>query len=77
VHILVVLILWFRSIPPFQQVVVLNRLNTDNFIEPITTDLEMEIVQPYLLFRNKEEEITGVWFYKKAEQLKISEVIQG
>ena len=55
----------------------LNRLNTDNFIEPITTDLEMEIVQPYLLFRNKEEEITGVWFYKKAEQLKISEVIQG
>lgn len=57
--------------------IVLNRLSTDNFVEPITNELEMEVVQPYLLFRNKLGEITGVWFYKKTEQAKITQVIQG
>ncbi|KAL6052156.1 mRNA-decapping enzyme 1B [Balamuthia mandrillaris] len=65
-----------RDLAPFYRVVVLNRLSTTNWIETISSELQLEIVEPYLLLKNKDGEITGIWFYNNEEQQRIITLIQ-
>jgi hypothetical protein len=65
-----------RSCFPHYQLVVLNRLSTENFCENLSPQLQMKANEPYLLFRNADNEITGIWFYNKEEQQKIGALIK-
>lgn len=38
--------------------------------------VQMRVSEPYLLLRNHENETTGVWFYSKEEQIKISQTVK-
>lgn len=65
-----------RTEEPLHTIVVLNRISIENFCEPITTGLQMRVSEPYLLLRNYKNETTGVWFYSKDEQHKISQAVR-
>lgn len=43
--------------------VVMNRLNTENLIEEISHQLELQIQAPYVIYRNSQGFIHGVWFH--------------
>ncbi|OTF72343.1 hypothetical protein BLA29_000411 [Euroglyphus maynei] len=52
-----------RSNQPEYAFVVINRLNTINFVQKITKDLEINVQSPYLMYKNIEKEIYCIWFY--------------
>lgn len=54
-----------RSVTPEYAFVVLNKLNTMNLVQKITKDLETNVQQPYLMYKNSENEIYCVWFYDR------------
>ncbi|KAF7495711.1 mRNA-decapping enzyme 1A [Sarcoptes scabiei] len=54
-----------RAISPVHAFVVINRLNTINFVQTITKDLATNKQTPYLMYKNNENEIYCIWFYDK------------
>ena len=42
----------FRSATPLHGFMILNRLGLNNLIEPIAKDLEFQLQDPFLLYRN-------------------------
>nr|CAG4650195.1 EOG090X07B6 [Sida crystallina] len=67
------LFLYARSGDPKHGFVVMNRLSTENLVEPITKDLEIQEQAPFLLYKNAKHTITGVWFYEESECKRIAE----
>eukprot|EP01117_Protostelium_nocturnum_P004624 TRINITY_DN1678_c0_g1_i1.p1 TRINITY_DN1678_c0_g1~~TRINITY_DN1678_c0_g1_i1.p1 ORF type:complete len:278 (-),score=104.63 TRINITY_DN1678_c0_g1_i1:48-881(-) len=65
-----------RSCEPFHAFIVLNRLSTNNMIEEISHEIEIQISEPYLLYRNKSGEINGIWFYNHNERERMCKMIQ-
>lgn len=45
-------------------------------IMTIPFSFKMRVSEPYLLLRNYKNETTGVWFYSKDEQQKISQTVK-
>jgi hypothetical protein len=41
-----------RAAPPFFTVVIVNRLNSKSWLEPILPHLEFQLQPPFLLYRN-------------------------
>ena len=64
-----------RSEEPKYQFVVLNRISSENLIESVTSDFQMELTDQFLLYRNLNSEILGVWFYSPPERAAISEAL--
>ncbi|CAH9078937.1 unnamed protein product [Cuscuta epithymum] len=56
-----------RNTQPRFQFVVMNRRNTENLVENLLEDFEFEIQVPYLLYRNADQEVNGIWFYNSRE----------
>ncbi|GJN23992.1 hypothetical protein PR202_gb11696 [Eleusine coracana subsp. coracana] len=56
-----------RSEQPRFQLVVMNRLNTENLVEDLLTDFEHDMQVPYVMYRNAADEIIGIWFYNPQE----------
>ncbi|KAJ8767766.1 hypothetical protein K2173_020706 [Erythroxylum novogranatense] len=56
-----------RNTQPRFQFIVMNRRNTDNLVENILGDFEFEVQVPYLLYRNANQEVNGIWFYNARE----------
>ncbi|GJM95950.1 hypothetical protein PR202_ga12746 [Eleusine coracana subsp. coracana] len=52
---------------PRFQLVVMNRLNTENLVEDLLTDFEYDMQVPYVMYRNAADEIIGIWFYNPQE----------
>ncbi|PKA47531.1 mRNA-decapping enzyme-like protein [Apostasia shenzhenica] len=52
-----------RNTQPRFQFIVMNRRNTDNLVEDLLGDFEYEVQVPYLLYRNANQEVNGIWFY--------------
>ena len=44
---------------------ILNRLSTNNWIQPITSEIDSQLQAPFLLYKTKDAEIFGIWFYEK------------
>lgn len=63
-----------RSASPSHGFIILNRLGLTNQIEPITKDLEFQLQDPFLLYRNKTA-IYGIWFYDKDECARIGQMM--
>lgn len=70
------LFLFEREAEPKYGFTIMNRLNPENHIEPVTGHLDFQIQPPFLLYKNSESEIRGLWFYSGDECQKIGNRIQ-
>jgi hypothetical protein len=46
----------------------MNKLNTQNFTQDIGTFFQVKFEEVYLIFRNENGNIYGLWFYVEAER---------
>ncbi|XP_062855270.1 mRNA-decapping enzyme 1A isoform X2 [Trichomycterus rosablanca] len=53
----------------------MNRLSTENLVEPINKDLEFQLQDPFLLYRNASLGIYSIWFYDKADCQRIAQLM--
>lgn len=51
------------------------RLNTKNQVEPVTPGLDLQLQEPFLLYKNSKGQIYGIWFYDKDECVRISSML--
>ena len=56
------LFVYRREAEPEYGLTIMNRINMENLVEPIT-NLEFELQTPFLLYRNPNNDISGIWFY--------------
>ncbi|XP_063785410.1 mRNA-decapping enzyme 1B isoform X2 [Pseudophryne corroboree] len=61
------LFVYTRSASPKHGFTIMNRLSMENRTEPITKDLDFQLQDPFLLYRNARFCIYGIWFYNKEE----------
>ena len=64
-----------RTAVPTHQFVVLNRLSSENLVEDINEDFQMELTEQFLLYRNSAQEINGIWFYSPTERAAMAELL--
>ena len=64
-----------RSTDPLHQFVVLNRLSSENLVESINEDFQTELNDQFLLYRNLNAEILGVWFYSAPERAAVAKLL--
>ncbi|CAH0380749.1 unnamed protein product [Bemisia tabaci] len=69
------LFVYSRSGEPLHGMLVMNRLNTNNLVEPLIKGLDVQLQDPFLLYRNSQGSIFGIWFYDKQECYRISDVV--
>ncbi|XP_026573605.1 mRNA-decapping enzyme 1B isoform X1 [Pseudonaja textilis] len=65
-----------RSASPKYGFTIMNRLSMENRTEPITKDLDFQLQDPFLLYRNAKLSIYGIWFYDKEECQRIAELMK-
>ncbi|XP_046727562.1 mRNA-decapping enzyme 1A isoform X2 [Silurus meridionalis] len=53
----------------------MNRLSTENLVEPINKDLEFQLQDPFLLYRNASLGIYSIWFYDKSDCQRIAQLM--
>ncbi|KAM6293145.1 mRNA-decapping enzyme 1B isoform 2-T2 [Porphyrio hochstetteri] len=70
------LFVYTRSASPRHGFTIMNRLSMDNRTEPITKDLDFQLQDPFLLYRNARLSIYGIWFYDKEECQRIAELMK-
>ncbi|GFG38128.1 hypothetical protein Cfor_10058 [Coptotermes formosanus] len=69
------LFVYSRSGEPYHSILIMNRLNTNNLVEPVIQGLDLQLQEPFLLYRNTSCRIFGVWFYDKDECIRIASVL--
>ncbi|PNF19761.1 hypothetical protein B7P43_G14764 [Cryptotermes secundus] len=69
------LFVYSRSGEPYHSILIMNRLNTNNLVEPVIQGLDLQLQEPFLLYRNASCRIFGVWFYDKDECIRIAAVL--
>ncbi|XP_046390040.1 mRNA-decapping enzyme 1A [Ischnura elegans] len=69
------LFVYGRNGEPYHGIVIMNRLNTNNLVEPVSNGLDFQLQEPFLLYRNAKSRIYGVWFYDKDECIRIASVL--
>lgn len=57
------------------KVYVCYRLNTNNLVEPVAPGLDLQLQEPFLLYRNSRCNIYGIWFYEKEECVRIANML--
>ncbi|XP_060695405.1 mRNA-decapping enzyme 1B-like isoform X1 [Hemiscyllium ocellatum] len=70
------LFVYARSASPRHGFTIMNRLNVENRTEPITKDLDFQLQDPFLLYRNAQLSIYGIWFYDEVECQRIAELMK-
>ncbi|KQK12264.1 mRNA-decapping enzyme-like protein [Brachypodium distachyon] len=56
-----------RNTQPRFQFIVMNRRNTENFVEDLLRNFEYQVEVPYIMYRNALDEVIGIWFYDPQE----------
>ncbi|KAM4569927.1 mRNA-decapping enzyme 1B [Odontesthes bonariensis] len=67
------LFIYTRQASPRHGFTIMNRLNMENLTEPITKDLDFQLQDPFLLYRNARLVIHGIWFYDKQDCQRIAQ----
>lgn len=70
------LFVYSRNGEPFHSIMVMNRLNRDNLIEPIVKELDYQMQIPFLLYRNSKNRIFGIWFFNREECIRITFLLE-
>ncbi|XP_043487114.1 mRNA-decapping enzyme 1A [Polistes fuscatus] len=69
------LFVYSRNGEPYNGILIMNRLNTNNLVEPVTQGLDLQLQAPFLLYRNSRCNIYGIWFYDKEECIRIAAML--
>ncbi|XP_077371279.1 mRNA-decapping enzyme 1A [Festucalex cinctus] len=69
------LFVYTRSASPYHGFTIMNRLSTENLVEPINKDLEFQLQEPFLLYKNGNMGIYSIWFYDKRDCQRISQLM--
>ncbi|XP_008316287.1 mRNA-decapping enzyme 1A [Cynoglossus semilaevis] len=69
------LFVYSRSASPHHGFTIMNRLSTENLVEPINKDLEFQLQDPFLLYRNGNLGIYSIWFYDKMDCHRIAQLM--
>ncbi|XP_075996427.1 mRNA-decapping enzyme 1A isoform X2 [Genypterus blacodes] len=69
------LFVYARSASPHHGFTIMNRLSTENLVEPINKDLEFQLQDPFLLYRNGSLGIYSIWFYDKKDCQRIAQLM--
>lgn len=69
------LFVYSRTGEPFHNILIMNRLSTQNLMEPVVQGLDIQRQEPFLLYRNTKCDINGIWFYDKDECVRIAGVL--
>ncbi|GAX73372.1 hypothetical protein CEUSTIGMA_g825.t1 [Chlamydomonas eustigma] len=64
-----------RRREPRFQMMVLNRLSTDNYVETVHAGLDFEVNAPYLMYTHGNSEIHGIWFYEQQDLDRLSALL--
>ncbi|XP_038145312.1 mRNA-decapping enzyme 1B isoform X2 [Cyprinodon tularosa] len=67
------LFIYTRLASPRHGFTIMNRLSVENLTEPITKDLDFQLQDPFLLYRNARLVIYGIWFYDKLDCQRIAQ----
>jgi len=70
------LFVYQREAEPHYGFTIMNRLNMDNLVEPVTKELDFQLQTPFLLYRNHTGSIYGIWFYEQAECEEVGKKIE-
>ncbi|XP_060529338.1 mRNA-decapping enzyme 1B [Cylas formicarius] len=70
------LFIYSRNGEPFHSIMIVNRLNKDNFIEPIVKNFDYQMQAPFLLYRNSKSKIFGIWFFNSEECVRITLLVE-
>ncbi|XP_044307202.1 mRNA-decapping enzyme 1A isoform X1 [Varanus komodoensis] len=69
------LFVYKRSASPYYGFTIVNRLNMHNLVEPVNKDLEFQLHEPFLLYRNANLSIYSIWFYDKNDCQRIAKLM--
>lgn len=69
------LFVYRREAEPEYGLTIMNRLNMENLVEPIT-NLEFELQTPFLLYRTRTNDIFGIWFYERTECERVGKKVE-
>ncbi|XP_028680178.2 mRNA-decapping enzyme 1A isoform X2 [Erpetoichthys calabaricus] len=69
------LFVYTRYASPYHGFTIMNRLNMKNLVEPINKDLEFQLQDPFLLYRNSNLSIYSIWFYDKNDCHRIAQLM--
>ncbi|XP_077134384.1 mRNA-decapping enzyme 1A isoform X2 [Ranitomeya variabilis] len=69
------LFVYTRSASPHHGFTIMNRLNMNNLVEPINKDLEFQLHEPFLLYRNSSLSIYSIWFYDMNDCQRIAKLM--
>ncbi|XP_017273175.1 mRNA-decapping enzyme 1A isoform X2 [Kryptolebias marmoratus] len=69
------LFVYARSASPRHGFTIMNRLSTENLVEPINKDLEFQLQDPFLLYRNGNLGIYSIWFYDNRDCQRIAQLM--
>lgn len=69
------LFIYSRNGEPYHGILIINRLNTSNLVEPVVKGLDLQLQEPFLLYRNSNNCIRGFWFYDKDDCVKIAQLL--
>lgn len=67
------LFIYTRLASPRHGFTIMNRLSIENLTEPITKDLDFQLQDPFLLYRNARLVIHGIWFYDRQDCQRIAQ----
>lgn len=73
-----------RSVAPRFKLVVLNRSSTENLEVPITSTFQLQVKEPYMIFRDSrasaaggaDERIRGIWFHDGKERDQVASYLE-
>ncbi|XP_052461238.1 mRNA-decapping enzyme 1A-like isoform X3 [Carassius gibelio] len=69
------LFVYARSASPHHGFTIMNRLSTENLVEPINKELDLQLQDPFLLYRNNSLGIYSIWFYDQADCQRIAQLM--
>uniref|UniRef100_A0A8C8RLL8 5'-(N(7)-methylguanosine 5'-triphospho)-[mRNA] hydrolase n=1 Tax=Pelusios castaneus TaxID=367368 RepID=A0A8C8RLL8_9SAUR len=69
------LFVYRRSASPYHGFTIVNRLNMHNLVEPVNKNLEFQLHEPFLLYRNASLSIYSIWFYDKNDCHRIANLM--
>jgi len=65
------LFVYERKCQPLHGFLILNRMSPENWVQPITDGIENQIQPPFILYKTKDSDIYGIWFYEEEKCRKI------
>ncbi|KAJ3210271.1 mRNA-decapping enzyme 1B [Dinochytrium kinnereticum] len=65
-----------RSRKPFYSMFVLNRLSTENYKTNLSSDMEVQVLGDYVIFRSENDLVQGLWMYEASDRSRLAKSLQ-